>query len=258
MPARVKFGTVLAESARFYFANGGVLLQILLLTGVATATIFIATMAAITGFSIQGAGMDPTVFRNTLTGPQWAMGAAGFVAVMIVLSFGFAASVHASAGVPTVRAAFNRIRSGPMQIFWLQCVIYALALRYSTFAAPLLFVLIAFAVPVAMVEDVGPNAAADRAWEVSEGYRRGILLLEVGLIAVSVAVVAAIGFLFLQPNSPYILIAPLMRAAISWILMAFVIGPYQFLFVALTRLYMALTASSEPALHARAASNVRS
>src|SRR6185312_17257572 len=139
MPARVKFGSVLAESARLYFANGGVLLKILVMTAVATAALFIATMTAITGFSIEGAGIDPKVFRATLTGPQWAMGAVGFVAIMIVLALGFAASIHGAVGAATVRDAFSRIRSGPMQIFWLQCVIYALALRYSTFAAPLLF-----------------------------------------------------------------------------------------------------------------------
>jgi hypothetical protein len=255
MPARVKFRTLLAESARLYFANGGALAKILLIAAVATAAIFLGTMTAIQGFSIEGANLDPKVFRATLTGQQWVIGAAGLVAVMIALSLAFAASVHAAARATSVKDAFSRIRSGPMQVFWLQCVIYALALRFQPLVAPLLFVLIAFAVPVALREDLGPNAAADRAWELSEGSRARILFLELGLILISVVITTVIGVLFLQPNSPFIFLAPVMRAAISWILMAFLIAPFQFLFVALTRLYEALTA---PALHARAASSVNS
>jgi hypothetical protein len=254
----VKFRSVLAESVRLYFVNGGILPKILLLAAVATAAILVGTMTAMVGFSIVGTNMDPKVFQSTLNGQQWSIGAAGVVAIMIVLAFAFAASVHAAAGATTVHEAFRRIRSVPMQIFWIQCVIYVLALKFSTIAAPLLFLLIAFAVPVALVENLGPNAAADRAWELSKGCRTGILLLEIGLVLTLVAVMTAIGVLFLQPNSPYVFMAPLMRAAMSWVFMAFLIAPFQFLFVALTRVYKALAAGSEPALHARAASNVKS
>ncbi len=234
------------------------MLKILLIAGVALAAIFIITMTAITGFSIEGSSLDPKVFRSTLTGQQWAIGAAGLIAVMIALALSFAASVHAAAGANSVKDAFSRIRSGPMQIFWLQCVVYALALRYQPLVAPLLFLVIAFAVPVALCEDLGPNASADRAWFLSKGYRFRILLLEVGAILASLGLMAAVSTLFLQPESPFIFLAPLLRAAISWILMALLILPFQFLFVALTRAYVALAAGSEPVLHARAASNVKS
>lgn len=255
MPARVKFTTVLADSARLYFSNAGILPKILLIASVATAAIFLGVMTALVGFSVEGTNLDPKVFRGTLTGQQWTIGAAGLVAIMIVNSLGFAASVHAAAGARSIGEAFSRIRSGPMQIFWLQCVIYALALRYSPLAAPLLFLLIGFAVPVALLEDLGPNVAADRAWALSEGHRGRILLLEIGLIVSSFALMGAVEWAFLRATSPFIFTPPVVRAAISWILMAFLIAPFQFLFVALTRLYQALAV---PVLHARAASNVNS
>jgi sterol desaturase/sphingolipid hydroxylase (fatty acid hydroxylase superfamily) len=186
------------------------------------------------------------------------MGAAGVIAVMITLALCCAASIHAAAGARSFGEAFGRIRSGPMQIFWLQCVIYALALKFSPVAGLVLFFLIAFVVPVGLCEDLGPNAAADRAWVLSSGYRIRILVVEVGAILVSLALMVVIGTLFLQANSPFVFLAPLFRAAISWILMAFLIAPFQFLFVSLTRLHQALIAGSEPVLHARAASNVKS
>lgn len=255
MPARVKFGTILAESTRLYFSQNVVLPKILLIAAVTGAAIFIATMTTLLSLTAAGTSVDPLTIREVMSGQQWTIGAAGLVAFMVVLAFAFSASIHFAGGARTLGEAFRRIRSGPMQLWWLQCVVYILALKFSTFAAPLLFLLIAFVVPVALREDLGPSAAADRAWILSQGHRTAILLLELGAILTTTAFMMIASALFLRADSPFVFLPVWGHISISPVIVAFLIAPFQFLFVALTRLY---TAVATPVLHARAASNVRS
>ncbi|MEI9814705.1 MAG: hypothetical protein WDO18_19610 [Acidobacteriota bacterium] len=241
-PSRVKFGAILAESVRLYLTEGTLFGRILLTAAIAIAAIYLAVMSNIVAFAPQGATIDVATATIQVQPQQWVAGGIGFVAALLILSFTLAASVHVAAGARTVRDAFGQIRSRAMQIFWLQLVVYILAVRYSPFAAPVLLLLIALAVPVALREDLGPSGAADRAWELSEGHRTRILLLELGLVMLFLVAMAIVGGLFLAGNGPFVLISPVVRALTSWAIVAFLLAPIQFMFVTMTRLYMALAA----------------
>lgn len=256
---RLNIGGILSESFRLYAQRAAVLLPILLVPAVAIAAVSIAFYSAIAGFSFQGATMDGKTFLVNMDRLQLTLAGVCVFFCAIVTALAMAASVHTAAGASSLRAAFSSITAKSMQIFWLQCVVYALALRFSPWAGLLLWLGVGFATVVALREDLGPNDAADRAWTISGGHRLPILILQSALTLLPALVLAAIGFTFLLPVSPlgFDSVPPVVRAAISWILLALVLAPVQFTFVVLTAIYRQLT-PAQPVLHARAASNVRS
>jgi hypothetical protein len=255
---------IFLQSLLFYFKNLPIYLGILVFPAITTALVAVGLITLLLGFAGNGAEIDPTTVQFSLSSNQWLMVAFGAFITAIVLSLSMAASVHATAnhatannGVGGIRAAFASIRSKSMQIFWLQCVVYALALRFSPWAALLFWLLVALAVPVALCEDLGPSDAMDRAWSLSRGHRAKIIGLEILLLIPVAAGVVLIGVLA-RPDGPIYYLSPVIRTASSWIMAMIILAPIQFMFVVMTRVYQALAGDPGASLHVRAASNVNS
>lgn len=253
----LKIPELLAQSATFYVVNAPTFLRILLIPAFAISFVAIGLISSILGFSTSGSAIDPTVFQFSISRSQWLFVGAGVLAMAVVFSLSMAGSVHATLqrGNAGIRIAFRAIRAKSMQIFWLQCVIYALALRFSPWTVLLFWLLAAFAIPAALRENLGPGDAMDRAWEVSRGRRLSILVVELVLLVPPVAATLLGGWLE-GPGGPISQLSPVLRAASSWLAMLVLLAPLQFMFVALAWIYQALAAGPEAPLHARGASNV--
>ncbi len=254
-----KFPALFLDSLTFYIANLPIFFGILVLPAVTIAAASIAAISLILGFSVNGSEMDPNALQLSLTPSQWLVVGVGVLAGAIALSLGMAASVHATAnrGTGGVLPAFARIGSKSMQIFWMQCVIYALALRFSPWTVLLFWLVVASVVPVALCEDLGPSDAMDRAWSLSRGHRFAILATEIVLLVPPVLAILLYAILA-RPDGPLYQVSPLIRAGSSWLMMLVLLAPVQFMFVAMTRVYQALASEQESVVHARAASNVNS
>jgi hypothetical protein len=256
---RLKFGEFCKDSLKLYTAHAEVLLKIALVLGVVSAGIYIGGAALSIGFAPAGTEIDPTTFSFALTRSQQVVGVATTALLAILICFGMAASIHAAAGADTVRTAFSRVTAQSIQIFWLQLVIYALAIRFSPYAALLLWVLVAFAVPVAILENLGPSAATDRAAELSRGHRLMLAVIELVVLLPLLATIALMVLALLVPETGINLnVLPVAgRVGISWLVLALIAVPVQFVFVALTQAYLKLSqAATEPVLHAKAATSV--
>lgn len=248
---------ILMRSLTFYFAKFSTYLGILIIPAITIALVSIGLISLILGFSQFGSQVDPTTFQFTLSSSQWVIFAMGAFVAVIVLSLSMATTVYATAreGVGGVRGAFASLRSKPLQIFWLQCVIYALALRFSPWAALLFWLLVALAVPAALCENLGPNEAIDRAWSLGRGRRLRIFGLEILLLIPAVAAFVLIGVLA-RPNGPIYQLSPAIRTACSWVMAMMMLAPIQFMFVAITRTYQSLATQPGSSLHAPAGSDV--
>lgn len=248
---------ILMRSLIFYFAKFSIYLGILIIPAITLAGVSVGLISLILGFSQFGSQVDPTTFQFTLSSSQWVIFASGAFVIAIVLSLSMATTVHATIreGAGGIRGAFTSLRSKPLQIFWLQCVIYALALRFSPWAALLFWLLTALAVPAALCEDLGPSDAIDRAWSLSRGRRLRIFGLEALLLIPAVAAFVVIGVLA-RPNGPIYQLSPAIRTAFSWVMAMIMLAPIQFMFVAITRVYQALASPPGSSLHARDNSDV--
>jgi hypothetical protein len=159
-----------------------------------------------------------------------------------------------------VRRAFGLVTAKSMQLFWLQGAVYLLALRLSPWAVPVMWFSVVFGVPVALREDLGPSDAMDRAWALTAGWRIRILALEIVTTGLVLGMISLIGWGILTPHSFFNLnLVPLWARLVAAIpLMALLLLPVQFLFVALGRGYEMLKRAEAPVLHAKAASSVSS
>ena len=255
-PPILKFAIFL-QSLFFYLTSIPIFLGILIFPAITTALVAVSLITLLLGFAGSGAEIDPTTVQFSLSSSQWLMVAFGAFITAIVLSLSLAASVHVTArnAAGGIRAAVASIRSKPMQIFWLQCVVYALALRFSPWTALLFWLLIALAVPVALCEDLGPSDAMDRAWSLSRGHRAKIIVLEILLLIPVAAGVIVVGVLA-RPDGLIYYLSPTIRTASSWIVAMIMIAPIQFMFVVMTRAYQLLAGDPGSALHVQAASSV--
>ena len=254
MRGRLKLGQVLGDAVLTYFRRLPVFLGILMVPVVVGAATFLVVGWQVLGFSAEGAAYDPSTLDVTLNRDQRVMLLAAALMLAVVASMAMAASVHAACERLSLRRTFSSVSAKPMQLFWLQVVIYVVALRLSPFTVPLLWFAVAFGLPVALREDLGPSAAMDRAWVLSEGSRAKLLVLEVLLLLPVAAFVLGITLLFVVPvpwfsfNS----VAPQNRMYFSIPITALMLIPVQFMFVALARAYEML----RQGLHDPAASSV--
>ena len=228
----------------------------------AVAILFIAGAALALGFSLTGEAVDPTLVSVSLSRNQWVEVVGVAMLGGIVFATAMAASVHAACEqdpVP-VRRAFGLVTAKSMQLFWLQGAVYLLALRLSPWAVPVMWFSVVFGVPVALREDLGPSDAMDRAWALTAGWRIRILALEIVTTGLVLGMISLIGWGILTPHSFFNLnLVPLWARLVAAIpLMAVLLLPVQFLFVALGRGYEMLKRAEAPVLHAKAASSVSS
>jgi hypothetical protein len=249
------FREIWQKALAVYVSNRKVFLILAIASGGAGSVLAVATIWMALGDPLKTA-VDPQALFYSLTSTQWIGLGTGLLGIALSLAFGLAAAVHAAAE-PGIRVpqALARITANSMQIFWLQFIVYALAARYSPWAGLLLWVLAGFAIPVALLENLGPADAVDRAWEVSRGARGRILAAELLLPLLPLAVMLGAGFL-VGPRGPLRDVSGVLRAGVLCMLGLGMLMLVQFGFVTLTRIYLALT--FEPALHVRAASNVSS
>jgi hypothetical protein len=260
MHGQLKLGRVLWDAVLAYVRRLPVFLATALIAAVAGAAIFVAVSWKILGFAADGAALDPTTFGITLNRDQWVLITAGGFAMGVVASLAMAASIHLACEPISVRRALSKVTAKSMQIFWLQCVIYAVAVRFSPIAVPLLWFSVAFGVGVAVREDLGPSDAMDRAWVLSAGSRIKILVLELLLVVPLFLFSLGIAYLFLIPGPWFNLnsIAPQVRQFFSVPITLLFLIPVQFTFVTLARAYeMLRQAEQETALHAEGASGVK-
>jgi hypothetical protein len=254
---RIQLATLLMESLRRAWRRRGPLALILLAPAVAAALVGSVGFTAV-GFSRETRYIDISTTAITLTDGQRAGLALGGFFVAVVLSLAMAATVQAVAAPERISArhAFGALGARGLQIFWLQWVVIAIALRLAPWAALLMWVLVGFGSVVAVRENAGPNDAMELAWVYARGNRLRLLLLEILLLAPFLAVLTGVAFLFLIPGPWFNLndVAPWIRVAISPLLTGWMLAPVQFLYVARTLAYESLRA--QPPLHARAAAGV--
>lgn len=258
---RLKLNAVLLESTRICWQRRGALALILLAPAATAAAVGIFGMSAIMGLASEHSYVDLSTVTITLTDIQRAGMAMGGFVNAVVLSLALAATIHAAAGAERVPAwqAFARLRGRGLQLFWLQCVVLALTLRFAPWAGLLMWVLIGCGNAVAILENLGPSDAMDRAWALSKGNRLRLLSLEILMLAPLVAVLFAVGYLFLVPGRSWNLnaISPWIRLVTTPLLAGTLLAPIQLLFVVRTRAYEHLRRDREPRhLHAQAASSV--
>ena len=262
MAGEFHLGRLFLDSVRVYFGRLPVFLIILLIPALMAALLFVAGAILLLGFSSTASDVDPSALSVTISRQQWvALAAEGFV-MAIVMALSMGATVHAAGGAERigVRRAFGMNTAKSLQIFWLQTVVYAIAMRFSPLAAPLLWFLVAFGTAVALREDLGPSDAMDRAWALTEKNRLRVLALEVLGLAPLLGAVTMVAYLFLIPGPWFNLnrIDPYIRLAISPLIMGFLMIPVQFMWVAFSRGYEMLKQAERPVLHAKAASSVSS
>jgi hypothetical protein len=254
---RLKFSSILLQSLNLYIAKFRVFLGILLLPAITVSLVSVGLISLILGFSGSGSQADPSTFQFTLSTTQWIIVALAAFVIAIVVSVSMAASVYgaSNAGAGGLKGAFTKMQSKSMQIFWMQCVIYVLAFRFSPWTALLFWLLVALAVPTALLEQLGPSDSMDRAWKLSHGYRTKILLIEIALLVLPGLFVFVAGGL-IRPNGPAYKLSTALRTASAWVMPLILLFPIQFMFVAITRVYQALAVEPEQTLHAQVASSV--
>lgn len=254
---RAKFTSLLSQSISFYFVKARIFGGILLFPAVVISLASISLVSLILGFSANGSEIDPTMFQFSISPWQWIFVGAAVLAMAVTTSLSMAATVHATIqrGSAGIFGAFAAIDAKPMQIFWLQCVIYALALRFSPWTVLLFWLLVAFAIPAALRENMGPSDAMERAWSLSRGHRLAILGIEL-LLLVPPFLATILGGLLGGPDGVLYAVSPIIRAASSWLMILLLLAPIQFMFVAITWIYQKLASEPESTLHTRAASNV--
>lgn len=262
MPDGLKLGRLFKESIRIYFSRLPNFLIILSIPAVVTSVLFVVASIQLLGFSAEASGLDPTTLMVSMTPPQWALVSGAGILIAVTLALGMAATVHAACSAERVgiRQAFGMNTAKSLQIFWLQTVIYALALRFSPLAAPLLWILVAFGSVVVLREDLGPSEGMDRAWELTEGSRLKVLAVELLALIPVVMCCALVAVLFMIPGPWFNLnkIPPYARLGLAPVITGFLLVPVQFMFVLFGRGYEMLKQAEQPALHAKAASGVSS
>ncbi len=262
MSGDLKLGRLFAESAGIYFSRLPLFLIILAIPAIVASILFVAAAILLIGFSPEASGLDPNTLTVTITPQQWVLVSAAGILIAIVLALGMSATVHAASAGRRVgaREAFGMNTAKSLQIFWLQTAIYAVALRLSPLAAPLLWFSVAFGSVVALREDLGPSEGMDRAWALTEGNRLKVLAVELlVLIPVVVAcVLVAVAFLVPGPWFNLNKISPYIRLGLAPLITGWMLVPMQFMFVVFGRAYEMLKQAEQPALHARAASSVSS
>lgn len=208
--------------------------------------------------------VDPRVLPFTMGREQWAIVGVGVFLTALVVFFSIGATIHlASAAVRkeplSAMAAFGKVKFESLWLLWIQMIASMITVAIFPFAGLVLWLLIASAIPVAVLERLLPNRALDRAWALMEGSRIQVLLLEVILTLLTVVALTIVQTAFYQPDSlPGFLALPaLARYATAWPLTALILIPVAFLFVGLTVTYHTLLARKAPeTLHAQSASNV--
>lgn len=258
---RLAIGAVLVDSLRLFGAALPALTAIAAVTSTALVAISAAVIAINWGLAA-GADIDPKALSLLLTGREFAVIGAGFMLALLPLSYAVGATVHLSAdrhaGSDTaLTKILGRIHAKGLQLFWLQWVVNILAARYSPFAAVIMWLGIAAALPVALLENLGPQAAVERLLDLAKGQWARISALVVLLTLTATVVPLAASIAIFGPASPTGLgISPIARFVMAIPMVMVALVPAQFLFVALTVTYRALT--GEAPLHAGQTADVRS
>ncbi|MEP7353618.1 MAG: hypothetical protein ABI824_10345 [Acidobacteriota bacterium] len=174
---------VLGETFQTFRQRGWGLFGIGLIAAIAGLVVGGGAAWNIAGFSATPTALNTTVLPYTMTSAQWAVAGVALVLLVVQLSFSGAASVLMAWSEPngrlTIRQAFAGVRSAPLQLFWLQWIVVVLSSQFSPWAAPVLWFLMAPAIPLACIEGLGPGEAVDRMWAMSKGNRTRLLILEV-------------------------------------------------------------------------------
>jgi hypothetical protein len=246
------------ESLRVLGKGLPVFLSIAAITAVSVVIVG-ATVVTI-NWGILQAGIDPMVVAVSLTGSQYAVLGAGLVVAALITSYAAGASIQAAAeiaggGKIGLVQAISRVRVAGLQLFWMQWVVNILALRFSFFAAPVMWLLIAPATPWAVLRNAGPSDAVEGTFAALKGNHPRMLALEI-LLLLPVLIIPVGLTASLVPRGPADLpdISPLTGLLISLPVSTILFLPVLLMFVALTLAYRFL--AGEPGLHARAASNV--
>ncbi len=221
-----------------------------------------ATVVSINwGVSAVRAEIDPKTIAATIDGRQFAVLGAGILLTALVLSYAAAAAIQATIETAagnrlTLVQAISRVRSKGMQLFWLQWLVNILAVRFSAFAAPLLWLLLAPALPLAVLEDAGPSEAIERTFALLKGNLGRMLALEVIFLLPVVLMPFGLGILALPLG--YVDLSglpPIFGLLVAFPIMMILLLPVLLQVIALTLAYLDLSAAPDD-LHAQANSNV--
>lgn len=252
---RLAMRAVLGSSWRVFGAALPALTIIAAGTAAALVGIVTAVIAINWGVALEGATIDPKVLTLTISGREFAVVGAGLLAALVPLSYALSMTVNLAAE-PTagLLTALHRVRAKGLQLFWMQWVVNVLALRYSPFAAILLWLAIAAAIPAAVIENLGPLEAIERQHALTAGNRMRVaaLVLLLSLVALVFPLTLALAIFGANPTGAAL--PPLLRLVLAVPVMTVVLVPALWMLVAFTLVYLKLAGGA--ALHARRASNV--
>lgn len=246
--ARLRIGGVCVDSLRVLGQGLPLFLGLAALAAFVLETVSVAVFAVNWGLPSERLEIDPRVLVVTTTPRQFAIIGAGIVVVAVALSWAGAAAIQAAAAIAAGRRirltqAIKQVRPAALQLFWLQWVVNILSARFSPFAAPVLWLFLAPALPMAVLESAGPIAAAERTLERLRGNWLRLLALQLLLLAPVVVVPSGLVWATLPggPLDPGQL-PPLAGLAIAYPVLAALLAPVQLLFIALTLVYLQVPA----------------
>jgi hypothetical protein len=258
--ARLAVAEMCGDSLRVLGQGLPLFLRLAALAALILETAGAAVFAVNWGLPSDRAEIDPRVLVFTTTPRQFAVIGAGILAGAVALSYAGAAAIQAAAAIAAgqrtgLREAIARVRPAALQLFWLQWVVNILAARFSPFAAPVLWLFLAPALPLAVLEGAGPMTAAEGALERLRGNWLRMLALQILLLAPVVIVPFGLVWATL-PGGPLELgeLPPLAGLAVGYPVLVALLLPVQLMFVALTLTYLRFAAPS--GVHARGAGSV--
>ena len=223
----------------------------MLVAAVAACIGIILALGAFLGFS-RGGVIDPRTVPFLLTNTDWLALGVSVLCMATLLFFAFdgivqATDAHLDGKTLSIKECLRRTKFDHLWLLWIQLIATALFATVIPWMGLVLWILVASAVPVAMLENRSPNRALDRAWELMAGNLWKVLVVElisVILLAIPPVIVAP---LFLGQTSPLgsDALPAWSRTLLAIPFLLAVLAPYAYMFVTLTVMYRQLRQGAE-------------
>ncbi len=258
----LRLGSVFLGALQVLAERGSTIFSILAVASALSIAIGLI-FTVFTDFSRDEA-IDPRTVRFLLSGQEWIALGLSVAGMAAILFFAFDAIVQATdahlGGKPvSIRSAFQQINLDHLWLLWIQLIGTALFAILVPWMAVLLWMLVASAVPAAMLENRSPQKALDRAWALMAGNIGKVAVVEVVLTLLLAIPPMILIPLFLTQSAPLgpEVLSPGIRMLLGVPLLMVALTPFAYMFITLTVMYRQLLGNLQPELlHANRASSV--
>ena len=259
----LRFGSIFPVAIQILVERGSTIFSILAAASALSVGVGLI-FSAFTGFS-RNESIDPRTVRFLLTNVEWLALGISVLGMVAVLFLAFdaviqATDAHLDGKTVSIKLVLGRIKLDHLWLLWIQLIATGLFAIVLPWMALLLWLLVASAVPVAMLEARSPNQALDRAWELMTGNIGKVAVVEIVLTLLLAIPPMILIPLFLTMNAPLgpQALAPWVRMILGIPLLLVTLTPFAYMFVALTVMYRQLRQRTGPQpLHADAAGGVK-